>query len=67
MHWWKLTVAYDGTDFAGWQIQPERRTVQSVVESAWREITGEEVRVTASGRTDAGVHAVGQVGGGDVP
>jgi tRNA pseudouridine38-40 synthase len=61
--WLKLTVAYDGTAYAGWQIQPDRPTVQAVVEAAWREIAQEEVRVTAAGRTDAGVHALGQVVG----
>ncbi len=60
---WKLTVAYDGTHFAGWQVQPGLRTVQSVFESVWQEITGETVRAIASGRTDAGVHAAGQVVG----
>lgn len=59
----KLTIAYDGTDFVGWQVQPDKRTVQGEVERAWREITSETVRVTASGRTDAGVHALGQVVG----
>ncbi len=61
MPWFKLTLAYDGTNFSGWQTQPGRRTVQEELERAWREITGEAVRVTAAGRTDAGVHAQGQV------
>jgi tRNA pseudouridine38-40 synthase len=59
--WLKLTVAYDGTNYAGWQVQPDKPTVQGAIESAWREITQEVVRVTAAGRTDAGVHALGQV------
>jgi tRNA pseudouridine38-40 synthase len=58
----KLTLAYDGTDFFGWQTQPGFRTVQETLEGAIAKITGEErVRVNASGRTDSGVHAVGQV------
>ena len=61
--WLKLTVAYDGTAYAGWQVQPNEPTVQGVLEAAWREITREEVRLTAAGRTDAGVHALGQVVG----
>jgi tRNA pseudouridine38-40 synthase len=57
----KLTIQYDGTDFFGWQTQPNRRTVQETLEKAVFEITREEVRLNASGRTDSGVHAVGQV------
>lgn len=59
----KLTVAYDGTRYAGWQTQPDLRTVQAELERAWQQITGEAVRLTASGRTDAGVHAWGQAVG----
>lgn len=57
----KLTVAYDGTAYSGWQYQPQRNTVQGVVEDALNRITGEVIRTVASGRTDAGVHALGQV------
>jgi len=57
----KLTVAYDGTDFAGWQIQPEAATVQGTLSSAIGRITGEKVLTQGSGRTDAGVHALAQV------
>lgn len=58
----KAILSYDGTDFHGWQTQPDQRTVQEVVENALADFTGEpRVRVNASGRTDAGVHAVGQV------
>jgi tRNA pseudouridine38-40 synthase len=59
--WLKLTVAYDGTAYVGWQVQPDKPTVQGAIETAWREIARETVRVTAAGRTDAGVHALGQV------
>lgn len=58
----KLTLGYDGGEFAGWQTQPGKRTVQATLEAAIAALTREErVRVNASGRTDAGVHAVGQV------
>jgi tRNA pseudouridine38-40 synthase len=57
----KLTVSYDGTEFNGWQSQPGFRTVQETLEGAIAALTGEAVRVNASGRTDSGVHAVGQV------
>src|SRR4051812_17503623 len=58
----RLTVSYDGTDFCGWQVQPNGRTVQAVLEEAIQSITQEErVFCNASGRTDSGVHAIGQV------
>jgi tRNA pseudouridine38-40 synthase len=57
----KLTLAYDGTDFAGWQRQPKLRTVQAELEAAIERITREHSKCIASGRTDAGVHALGQV------
>jgi tRNA pseudouridine38-40 synthase len=57
----KILLAYDGTDFAGWQRQPDQRTVQQVLEEAIGQLTGVESTTNASGRTDAGVHAIGQV------
>lgn len=57
----KLTLAYDGGAYAGWQYQPGCATVQETLEQALARITGAVVRVAASGRTDAGVHALGQV------
>ena len=59
--WLKLTIAYDGGAYAGWQIQPDRSTVQGTFEATWQRLTQESLRVTAAGRTDAGVHAIGQV------
>lgn len=57
----KLTIAYDGTNFSGWQNQPACRTVQGTLQTAWQEITGESPQASASSRTDAGVHALGNV------
>ena len=57
----KLTLCYDGTDFHGWQRQPGLRTVQQSLEEAIHELSGCETGTTASSRTDAGVHALGQV------
>ena len=56
----KLTIEYDGKDFNGWQKQPDRLNIQGEIEKAIEEITGEKVDLTASGRTDAGVHSLGQ-------
>ncbi|MFM1654493.1 tRNA pseudouridine(38-40) synthase TruA [Brevibacillus sp. B_LB10_24] len=57
----KCTIAYDGTDYSGFQVQPEQVTVQGEIEAALSRITGESIQITGSGRTDAGVHARGQV------
>ncbi|MHC5252865.1 tRNA pseudouridine(38-40) synthase TruA [Listeria kieliensis] len=59
---YKAIIAYDGSGFFGYQVQPEKRTVQSEIEQALQKMhKGDFIRVTASGRTDAGVHAKGQV------
>ena len=57
----KLTIEYDGTDFHGWQVQPQARTVQGEIIKVAKELSRGEMRVVGAGRTDAGVHAVGQV------
>ncbi len=57
----KLIIEYDGKDFNGWQKQPNKLNIQGTIEQAIKSITGEDVQLNASGRTDAGVHALGQV------
>src|SRR5437868_6832804 len=57
----KIVVAYDGTDYFGWQIQPAAPTIQDALATAIGRVTGEKVLPQGSGRTDAGVHALGQV------
>jgi len=63
----KLTLEYDGTDFVGWQLQPNGRSVQEELEKGLARLCGEPVRVTGAGRTDSGVHARGQVASLRVP
>ena len=63
----QLVLHYDGTDFSGWQVQPEARTVQGILESVLARLCGGPIRVTGAGRTDAGVHARGQAAGMEVP
>ncbi|MGO9340370.1 MAG: tRNA pseudouridine synthase A [Terracidiphilus sp.] len=58
---WKVTLAYDGTDFSGWQIQPGERTIQGELQAVLGRVIGESPLPQGSGRTDAGVHALGQV------
>lgn len=58
---WKVIVEYHGAGFAGWQVQPDARTVQGELEAAVERVVGHRVQLSASGRTDAGVHALGQV------
>ena len=57
----KVVVGYDGTNYSGWQLQPNKRTIQGEMERALFELSGQQVRVNSSGRTDRGVHARAQV------
>ncbi|MEE9523120.1 MAG: tRNA pseudouridine(38-40) synthase TruA [Thermodesulfovibrionales bacterium] len=57
----KLTIQYDGTEYAGWQVQPNEKTVQSVIEHSLRKIAPDSSSLLATGRTDAGVHALEQI------
>jgi tRNA pseudouridine38-40 synthase len=58
---WKLTLAYDGTDFRGWQVQPGEPTIQGELQAALGRVSGESPLPQGSGRTDAGVHALAQI------
>jgi tRNA pseudouridine38-40 synthase len=62
MRYFKLTIAYDGTDFHGWQFQINKPTIQGEIVSVLRRLTQEDTQLLGAGRTDAGVHALGQVG-----
>ena len=62
MRYFKLTIAYDGTDFHGWQMQANKPTIQGEIVNVLQRLTQERIVVHGAGRTDAGVHALGQVG-----
>src|ERR1700687_5139711 len=62
MRYFKLTIAYDGTNFHGWQFQNNKPTIQGEIVSVLRRLTQEKIQLYGAGRTDAGVHALGQVG-----
>jgi tRNA pseudouridine38-40 synthase len=62
MRYFKLTIAYDGTDFHGWQIQTGKSTIQGEIVNVLQRLTEEKIVLHGAGRTDAGVHALGQVG-----
>jgi tRNA pseudouridine38-40 synthase len=64
---YKLTFEYDGTLFSGWQIQPEARTVEGVIEQAFSKLYQQEIDIVGQGRTDAGVHALAQTAHVDLP
>ena len=61
MRYFKLTIAYDGTDFHGWQAQSSKPTIQGEIVGVLRQLTQENILLQGTGRTDAGVHALGQV------
>jgi tRNA pseudouridine38-40 synthase len=63
----RITLEYDGTDYSGWQLQPNHDSIQARLETALQRIFGQPIRVQGSGRTDAGVHALGQVAAFAIP
>ncbi|MGF1669774.1 MAG: tRNA pseudouridine(38-40) synthase TruA [Balneolaceae bacterium] len=64
---WKLTIRYDGTNYAGWQSQPDQPTIQQEIEKALGSLFQKKIEVVGQGRTDAGVHAEGQTAHSDFP
>ena len=56
-----LVIAYDGTNYCGWQVQPNGVSIQSVLQAAIEDLVGEKIMLTGASRTDSGVHALGQV------
>ncbi|MGO1266984.1 MAG: tRNA pseudouridine(38-40) synthase TruA [Microbacterium gubbeenense] len=66
LRWIRLDIAYDGSDFRGWAAQPGLRTVQGTIEDALRQVLRSDLRLVVAGRTDAGVHATGQVAHADL-
>jgi len=63
----RLTIEYDGTGYSGWQLQSGQDTIQARIEAALQKLFGQKVRIHGAGRTDAGVHALGQVAAFDAP
>lgn len=57
----RLTVAYDGTNYCGWQVQPNGVSIQSTLQAAIEDLVGEKINLTGASRTDSGVHALGQI------
>ncbi len=61
-----LVVEYDGTNYSGWQIQPNATSIQEILEQVWFKLTNQSIRIIGSGRTDAGVHSRGQVASAEI-